>query len=67
MFLNDDPYFPELGQILWQLMKNVTYMCLVLGFSFRMYTIVAYYIFVPKYMEAQFYMTASQANTFSGK
>lgn len=52
----------DLALKIWSIISNPMYMCVVLGFCFKLYTIIALSLFIPKYMESQFHMTASTAN-----
>ncbi|XP_065315264.1 solute carrier organic anion transporter family member 2A1-like [Gordionus sp. m RMFG-2023] len=48
------------------LLKNPVYMITTIGECISIYSIVGYMIFLPKFMESQFAISASQANIIAG-
>ncbi|CAG2100161.1 unnamed protein product [Medioppia subpectinata] len=55
----------ELSPLL-RLVKNPIYMCYVFGTTFRVFGVMGYYTFKPKFLESQYKKSASTANLFSG-
>ncbi|CAG2177936.1 unnamed protein product, partial [Oppiella nova] len=56
----------SLSKRLIRLLKNPIYVCYVLGTTLRLFGVLGYMTFKPKYMESQFKKSASTANLFSG-
>ncbi|CAG2103692.1 unnamed protein product [Medioppia subpectinata] len=51
---------------LWRLAKDPIFVCFVLGTTLRLFGVLGYMTFKPKYMESQYKKSASTANLFSG-
>ena len=49
-----------------KLLSNAPFMCLILSNAIEMLTISGFSVFLPKYLETQFYLTASSAAAYVG-
>ena len=56
----------EIMEQLVRVMKNPIFVFTVFGMCFRLLGYLGYYLFKPKYIEAQFRMSASKANFWTG-
>ncbi|CAG2104452.1 unnamed protein product [Medioppia subpectinata] len=56
----------SLGFRLMRLLKNPIFVCFVLGTTLRLFGVLGYMTFKPKYMESQYKQSASSANMLSG-
>ncbi|XP_046671826.1 solute carrier organic anion transporter family member 74D-like isoform X1 [Homalodisca vitripennis] len=53
-------------QMLKRLFRNRLLLCNTFSYVFYMFGVLFYYVYMPKYMESQFHMTASDANMITG-
>lgn len=60
-------FVPDFQAMLKRLFKNPLLMCNTFSYVFYMFGVSGFWVFMPKYMETQFYMTASEANQYTGK
>lgn len=50
-----------------RLAKNPLYICYVIGTNLRLFAVLGYMTFTPKYIEADYKKSASAANLFTGR
>uniref|UniRef100_A0A1B6M0J5 Solute carrier organic anion transporter family member n=2 Tax=Graphocephala atropunctata TaxID=36148 RepID=A0A1B6M0J5_9HEMI len=62
----EDNSFKGFCQMIKRLYKNPLLLCNTFSYVFYMFGVLFYYVFMPKYMESQFHMTASDANMITG-
>ncbi|XP_054274192.1 solute carrier organic anion transporter family member 74D-like isoform X1 [Macrosteles quadrilineatus] len=53
-------------EMLQRLFNNRLLLCNTFSYVFYMFGVIGYWIFMPKYMETQFHLTASDANLITG-
>ncbi|KAG8187162.1 hypothetical protein JTE90_020037 [Oedothorax gibbosus] len=60
------PKLKDFPQAIKRLLKNPILVCHVISVTFQINGFVGYFVFMPKFMEAQYQQSASDASLFSG-
>ncbi|GIY31411.1 solute carrier organic anion transporter family member 5A1 [Caerostris extrusa] len=60
------PKLKDFPQAIKRLMKNPILVCHVISITFQVNGFAGYFVFMPKFMEAQYQQSASEASLFSG-